>query len=191
MPQSWERTRRTALDAVTALRDLLLDPEAEDRRLIAGYVEAKATLAAAFESLTVSRHGDLSILREHKRRLEEEMVRAFPSVPAQYLKVRGYGDTHARLLAYLTHRQGQHVPAAELRLLTRDAVHTERRARELRDLGFKLDAQHSSGRDVYVLSDTPPDINAAARELVRRNVLADRELGAIRATDLLHRAGLG
>lgn len=191
MPPSWDRTRQDALDAITALRDLLLDPDADDRRLIAGYVEAKGALASAFEAFAVSRHGDVEIMRDHKRRIEERMTREFAAVPRKYLRVRGYGDTHARLLAYLVHHQNQEVPAAELRLLTRDAVHTERRTRELRDLGFKLDALHTSGRDVYVLRDANPDISTAARELVRRNILADRDLSGAHATELLHEAGLG
>ena len=191
MKPSWARSRAAALDAVMLLREVLEDESADTRRRISGYIEAKNALAAAFEALAVLEHADPSVMANHKRRLEATMSRDFSVLPDKYLRVRGFGDTHARLLAYLTHNLDQDVPAAELRLLTRDAVHTERRTRELRDLGFKLDASHIGGRDVYRLRDEEPDLAEAARLLVRRNLLAADELNALQATELLHQAGLG
>ena len=67
--------------------------------------------------------------------------------------------------------------ADELRLLTGDAVHTERRARELRDLGLQIETFSSGGLSIYVLKNGTPDLAAGARATAARNIRNDKALG--------------
>ena len=152
---------------------------------IAGYLEAKRELAEAFEALLVSKFVDRTVITATKRQIEAEMRKGDPLAPPQYLKVRGYGEVHARLLSYLVGMAGQAVSASELRMLTGDAVHTERRARELRDLGYHLEAKHAGGSDVYVLESLEPDLGAAAAYLVKKNITEDRGISKARAAELI------
>jgi hypothetical protein len=191
MADNWTKLRAAALDSVGTLHELLGDSTVDDRRLILGYLEAKRTLAAAFAAFSVAEYEDKSVMENAKRAIEHKMASRYPGVPRKYLKVKGYGESHTHLLAYLVRRVGIEVVSAELRMLTGDAVHTERRTRELRDLGFKLDARHMAGSDVYVLGSLEPDLDAAAAYLVSRNVRADKSLSKAEATEILRIAGLG
>jgi hypothetical protein len=185
MTQNWSKLRAASLDSVTVLRDVLADPAAEDRRLVAAYLETKRLLAAAFEARAAAMYGDRSALDGVRTAIEREMDLAYPSVPASYRKVRGFGTVHARLFAYLSERVGIEVSAAELRMLTGDAVHTERRARELRDLGIHLVARVSGGADTYVLHGTSPDVATAAPALIAKNIRGQRQLDTAEASRLL------
>jgi hypothetical protein len=190
MAQNWTRLRALASDSVATLSELLADGETDDRRLVSGYLEAKRVLAAAFEAFAVERYSDSTVLETAKATIEREMTRLYPALPAKYLKVRGYGEAHARLLAYLSQRVGTDVSAGELRMLTGDAVHTERRARELRDLGYALDARHVADADVYVLQSTEPDLALACADLVAKNIKGDKSLSKDEAASLLRSEGL-
>jgi hypothetical protein len=190
MPQNWTRLRASASDSVATLSELLADGGTDDRRLVLGYLEAKRVLAAAFEAFAVERYADSAVLENAKAAIEREMARLYPAVPAKYLKVRGYGEVHARLLAYLSQRAGTDVSAGELRMLTGDAVHTERRARELRDLGYALDARHVAETDVYVLQSNDPDLAAVCAYLVAKNIKGDKSLTKDEAAELLRSEGL-
>ena len=125
-----------------------------------------------------------------KKDIEQQMREGYPRLPAKYLKVRGFGKSHARLVAYLVRSAGNEVSASELRMLTGDAVHTERRARELRDLGFALEAKHTGGTDVYLLRSAEPDVAAGAAIQVAQNIRGDRSLSQAQAAGLLRSAGL-
>jgi len=189
MPATWRGRRPTALDAVERLRQLLSEGDAEDRRLVVAYLDAKRVLASAFESFAVERYSDPTVLEETKRRVEAQMRASYGHMSARYLRVRGFGTSHAILIAYLARSVGTEVSSAELRMLTGDAVHTERRARELRDLGYDLEARHTGGTDVYVLRSREADAKAGAAMLVARNIREDRGLSADQRGEMLRRMG--
>ena len=111
MTETWTRLRASALDAVGALKELLADPGAEDRRLVAGYLEAKQALAHAFEAFAVEKYADVSVLEGVRKDIEQQMRESYPRLPAKYLKVRGFGKSHARLVAYLVRSSGNEVSA--------------------------------------------------------------------------------
>jgi hypothetical protein len=190
MTGTWSKQRVTALDSVATLGELLADSGAEDRRLVLAYLEAKHLLAEAFEAFAVEKYADPTVLEEVKKALEPVMRQAYPRAPDKYLRVRGFVEVHARLLAYLVPRAGCDVSAAELRMLTADAVHTERRARDLRDLGFQLDARSTAGSDVYVLRSPVPDTVAGAALLVAKNIRTDKSISPERVAELLDDLGL-
>jgi len=190
MTESWTRLRAAALDSLATLTDLLGDPATDDRRLVSGYLETKMLLAAAFEALAGEKYTDPTVLDSAKTVVESAMRSLYPDLPVKYLRVRGFGTVHARLLAYLARRVMSDVSAGELRMLTGDAVHTERRTRELRDLGFQLDARHTSGSDVYVLRSNEPDPVAGAATLVAKNIREDRSISKTEALAILRAARL-
>jgi hypothetical protein len=92
---------------------------------------------------------------------------------------------HPILFAYLARHIGEPVTASRLRLLTGDQVHTERRLRELRDLGLPLDSEQYADDDQYVLRSVTPDVDAAALYQAQHNVKRDRELDSRQRSQFL------
>ncbi|MUU70537.1 hypothetical protein [Pseudarthrobacter sp. GA104] len=188
---NWKQERHAAQEEVEALAVLLRDEDTTDRRLIAGYLEAKRVLARAFEQLAVEKYSDNSHLESAKIMIEHAMRSTFTQIPEKYLRVSGFSRVHAMLLAYLVPRVGTAVYADELRMLTGDAVHTERRARDLRDLGFALLASDHPGGQAYTLVDSVPAAQTAAVILIHRNIRQDKTLSENSRARLLRLAGIG
>ncbi len=187
----WSRLRPEAVRALRILSDLMEDAESEPERTLAAYLDAKARLAHAFQALALEQ---LSNPEEQFHRavaaIESQMRVSYDGVvPESLLAVRGFGTVHRQLFAYLSRRVGTAVSAGELRVITADAVHTERRVRELRDLGFDVVATHASGSDTYELKSSHPDVNQGALQLVRRNIKESRALDAETRGQLLHAIG--
>jgi hypothetical protein len=185
-PETWAQLRAEALASLRVLVSLL-DSEKSQPRLIEGYLESKRLLAEAFQALLRDRIRErVGLLDSVKVRIEEGMRSSFGGViPNRYLRVRGYVSPHRELFAYLSLFVGKPVPAAVLRIITADAVHTERRTRELRDLGLQLDAVKTGGMDVYTLRSVDPDLEAAARVVIGHNLKSDKDLDPHRRQRLL------
>lgn len=192
MPANWPRLRVKAAQSTELLAALFAEPSVDDERLLWAYLETKAALAEAMQALALEQLSDpVGLMDKAKLAIERQMANAYADLlPAQYLHVSGFGRVHETLLAYLARRVGRDVDAAELRVITADAVHTERRVRELRDLGLPIIAGHAGGRDTYVLESLEPDTSAAARELVRKNVLGDRRITVDAKAALLSAVGI-
>lgn len=174
---------------MTILAELLADETASDRRLISGYLEAKRSLAKAYEDFARQTYGDAAILESVKATIEHAMRMTYGQVPEKYLRVTGFGRVHAMLLAYLVPRVGTDVYADELRMLTGDAVHTERRARDLRDLGFVLDTVDHPRGQVYRLRDAVPAVDRGAAVQLQQNIRSDKRLSPFDKRALLESAG--
>ena len=133
------------------------------------------------------------ILPSTLRGIEHRMRALFDErVPVRYLVPYAYGGVHPVLLGYLIAHVGAWVPASHLRVLTGDQVHTERRVRELRDVGFDI-VWESGGRQVtnYRLVSPEPDIDFAARFQLEHRIKADRSLSATGKMLSLLQAELG
>lgn len=156
-------------------------------RLVDAYVETRQGLARDFRELAVFMVDDANArLDAVKSEITRGMVEKFGgAIPASDLVVKGYGETHAVLLAYICRRSGQPVPASRLRVLVGDQIHTERRVRDLRDLGFGIAWKSVAGENRYVLSSDQPDVEVAANAQVIRNLKADRRLSSARRGELL------
>jgi hypothetical protein len=147
-------------------------------RLLIAYVETRRELAKNFRELA------RSVLLRASERMNEtraeiatHMRSQFAGVvPDRLLQVRGYATVHALLLEYLASHRGKPVAASRLRVLVGDQVHTERRVRELRDLGFAVTWKRVAGEDQYVLDSTDPDLDQAARSQLALNIRADKQL---------------
>ena len=154
-------------------------PEVEFERLLEGYLEARRSLAKQF--CLVAQHyllrGD-SLLETTRKRIEKQMAELFGTrVPEKYLVVHGYKSVQPILLQYLAQHVGNPVRSSKLRVLTADQTHTERRVRDLRDLGFQVEWKKVADDDQYVLKSVEPDLHAAALLQVRKNIKDDKKLG--------------
>jgi hypothetical protein len=135
------------------------------------YLQTKMTLAREFAELARADLKDqLGILDETIQAIEEELSKTVgDGAPGNCVKLPGFKSIHAVLLAYLWRNRGKSVPSSKLRLLTADQVHTERRVRELRDLGFVITWRRESGQNCYRMEAVAPQIAAAAEKQLRRN----------------------
>jgi hypothetical protein len=172
-------TRSEALESARLLVELLSDEHGSTERILAGYLEAKARLSVWMYQLAVEQvKPAVDRLEEVKAEVEKRMALYADRIPEQYLRIRGFGRTHALIYAMLWLNQGKPVTADRLRVLTADAVHTERRTRELRELGLTIDAAQPGGQDAYLLRSRTPDVDAGAREQVRQNLMEAKNLPA-------------
>jgi hypothetical protein len=162
-------------------------PEPDFDRLLVAYGEARRELAKSFRELASS------LLVRASERLDQacadiqrRMRKSFSDlVPERLLEVRGYASVHAVLLEYLAGHVAQPVPASRLRVLVGDQVHTERRVRELRDLGFAITWKKVAGEDQYVLQSDRPNLDVGARSQLALRIRADKRLSRAQRASLL------
>jgi hypothetical protein len=173
------RKSRDILQLFTELVSSQIDrPEAEFERLLDGYLEARRSLAKQF-SLVAQRYllRDGTLLETARKRIEERMIELLRGrIPDKYLVVHGYTSVQPILLQYLAQHVGEPVRSSKLRILTGDQIHTERRVRDLRDLGFEVEWKNVADEDQYVLKSVEPDLDAAAILQVRKNIREDKKL---------------
>ena len=136
--------------------------------LIDRYLDFKAMSAKALRVIT-----DEQLARDEwaldgvLERLESELrSRLAGDGSARVVVIKRYGHTHRKLYEYLWLHQRAPVSAMRLRTLTGDQVHTERRVRELRDIGLRIVAVKRSGQNVYELVDDHFNIDVALQRFV-------------------------
>jgi hypothetical protein len=173
------RKSRDSLELFTELVRSQIDrPEVEFERLLDGYLEARRSLAKQF--CVVAQHyllRDNTLLDTTRKRIQERMTKLFGGrVPERYLIVRGYTSVQPILLQYLAQHVGSPVRSSKLRVLTGDQIHTERRMRDLRELGFEVEWKKVADEDQYVLKSAEADLDAAAAQQVRKNIRDDKKL---------------
>jgi len=162
-------------------------PEVEFERLLDGYLEVRRSLAKQF-CLVSQRYllrGD-SLLETTRKRIEHRMTERYGTlVPEKYRVVHGYTSVQPILLEYLAQHAGNAVRSSKLRVLTGDQIHTERRVRDLRDLGFQVEWRKVSDDDQYILASVEPDLDAAATLQLRKNIKDDKRLAKTERERLL------
>ncbi|MGW4489758.1 hypothetical protein ACWEOE_38730 [Amycolatopsis sp. NPDC004368] len=171
----WNRLR---IDATAALKELLEQLEAGDsaQDVFDAYLRAKPLTAEAMQA-RMRRHlpERCETFHDLRQRLGAEIIRRYEDfIPDRYLRVPYGSRTHEELFSVFFEHRGMPVPAAKLRIVTADSVHTERRTRELRELGLDIDATKANGEDVYALCSLEIDIDKI-RSIVRNNVEKDKK----------------
>jgi hypothetical protein len=83
------------------------------------------------------------------------------------------------------------VPVSRLRAIVGDQVHTERRVRELRDLGFHVTWRKVGDEDHYSLPSLEQDLDAAARFQLEHRIKNDAAINATQKMLLLLQAEVG
>jgi hypothetical protein len=188
MTQAWSNLRIQSLDAVRQLANVLADNEAADSTLIAAYIEAKSALVLAFAKLAQERYADCSALDDTVK-VVEAALNVFSDIPDRYRKMRNYSASHRILLAYLVRNVGRPVPFAILKMVNREQSETARRTRELRTLGFDIEAVHTGGQDSYTLKVLNPDISLAVRQQIAHQIREDKSIPRGQRDSLLQQYG--
>lgn len=185
----WPPERTRALKSTAVLVEVLGDPDVDDGRLMAAYLEAKLTLADCFEMFAREKYGDPGPLESLRSMVAGQIEFRFPFLPEPLVQVRRFGPVHQRIFNYLVQQVGRDVSGSDLRTLAGDAVHTERRARELRDVGMRLATRATAGRSIYVLESASPDLRLAAWLQASRAVRAAVGMSEADREGLLARLG--
>jgi hypothetical protein len=162
--------------------------EVEFERLLDGYLDARRSLSRQF-CLVAQRYllRDDSLLETTRKNIEERMRALFGQhVPEKYLVVHGYTSVQPIILQYLAQHVGSPVRSSKLRILTGDQIHTERRVRDLRDLGFEVEYRKVSDDDQYLLKSLQPDLDVAAALQVRKNIKDDKKISTAEKERLLN-----
>ena len=148
----------------------------------ANIYQAKRALALSFQQMSLAVvPRDQFKLADVKAAVSEEMRRLFSGrVDSGLFVIRRYTTPHPDLYALLASRAGEEVPGWRLRLLSGDKIHTERRTRELRDLGLSVDVSGSDEDSTYCLKSLVPNLRYGAAFQLRES--------AVKATRLSRQA---
>ncbi|MBD3009162.1 hypothetical protein [Streptomyces sp. 5-10] len=179
---------RLQADTVHALRALLGQVEngQSPQDLFDSYLYAKPVMAEAMQArMRMNLPDKCDTFHRMRERLADEITRRYGQrIPEKYLRVPYFSRTHEELFSVLHQRLGESVPAPLLRVVTADSVHTERRTRELRELGFDIDATKENGGDVYTLRSLEMDLEMIP-SIVKNNVQRDKKLPKSESNRLL------
>ncbi|MFF2640741.1 hypothetical protein ACFVUB_12940 [Streptomyces niveus] len=181
---SWQHLKP---DSVHALQTLLMtiESDAPPGDLFETYVWSKSVLAKAMRArLEMHLPPECPTFWELRDRVAEAIMRKFgQSIPLKYLKVPYKSSVHIALFAILLEKIGEPVESAMLRVVTEDSVHTERRMRELRELGFDITPIEMRGIDFYKLGSL--NINETLiPAIVKNNIRKDKGISAETRRDL-------
>lgn len=144
-----------------------------DEGLADEYNRLRRSLASSFQSMSLAAVPRSEFrLTDVKAAVSEEMRGLFSGrVDSSLFSIRGYTTPHPDLYSVLAQRAGESVPGWRLRLLSGDKLHTERRTRELRDLGLQISVLEQEDDSVYVLEKLQPDLIFAAAFQLRKNAM--------------------
>ncbi|MCX5596523.1 hypothetical protein OOK29_00015 [Streptomyces phaeochromogenes] len=169
-------------DAEHALSHLLseISAHSDPQSLFEAYTYAKDITARAIQArMLMHLPSESPQFRSLHARVQQRMRSHYKeTIPERLLGAPYGGKTHERLFSLLHESLARPVPAAMLRIVTGDDVHTERRARELRELGLDVDWYEVEGINVYELRSLDLDfdmIPAIVRNKVRQTKSLSKE----------------
>ncbi|MEU6786996.1 hypothetical protein ABZ912_48065 [Nonomuraea angiospora] len=158
--------------------------------LLDSYLYAKKLLAESMQAfIRIGIEERNETFHDLRKQLHEEIRRRYDGrVPEKYLKVPYGSRVHEELFTLLLQRRGTHVQADLLRVVTADSVHTERRIRELRELGMDIHSSNENGHDVYTLRSL--DIDTSFIPTIVGNLIKkDKRLPEARRQALFNEIG--
>ncbi|MEV0971239.1 hypothetical protein [Microtetraspora glauca] len=169
----WSRLRPELLDAYSTLIDQLRE-SASHQDLLDAYLAAKRVSAIAYQALLRANIPKQDTAWQTVRQtLDYEMDREYAHVLPDWARKIPYNSrTHQELFSLLAERLGEPVPADYLRVIAADAVHAERRVRELRELGLPVVTAKVAEADTYTLGSLDLDksyIHSIARNTIKSN----------------------
>lgn len=186
----WNRLRA---DAEHALSTLLTEIREHDhpQSLFDAYAYAKDIAARAIRSrmlmhLPDENHRFNSMHAEIQRELH---LRYAAVVPQNLLTTPYRGETHERIFSLLEESFGRPVPAAMVRIVTGDSVHTERRARELREIGMDVVSYELDEIDVYELRSFDLNLDRLP-SIVKNNIRKSQAYKRPEKQRILRNAGI-
>lgn len=142
-----------------------------DEDLAHEYNRLRRALAASFQAMSMDAVPRAQYrLDDVKRAVEGEMRRLYEGrIDSKFFPIRRYSSPHPDIYALLAARVGESVPGWRIRLLSGDKVHTERRTRELRDLGLSIEVWGDDDESMYRLTSLEPNLRYAAAFQLREN----------------------
>ncbi|MFC4500463.1 MULTISPECIES: hypothetical protein [Streptomyces] len=151
--EAWRSLKPTSGYAVRELRSAFESEDASPDDLIDAYLFAKRQLAQSMQALLLSQlPPECPEFAELRASIQAEMKNRYADlIPERFLKVPYGSKVHELLFMILLRSLGKRVDSDRLRLATRDNVHTERRTRELRELGFSIATSEDDGSQYYTL----------------------------------------
>ncbi|MFD8468408.1 hypothetical protein ACFV10_25270 [Streptomyces cyaneofuscatus] len=186
----WKRLKP---DAEHALRMLLseIPDHATPQSLFEAYTYAKDIAARAMQSRML---GDLPPENNQFKLLRAEIKQEMDSqykgtIPPNLLRIPYSGKTHEYLFSLLQKNLAQPVQAAMLRIVTADNVHTERRARELRELGLDVHWYDIEEISVYELRSLDIDFEMIPA-IIRNNARKNKSMTKEQKQLILRNAGI-
>ncbi|MEV5602941.1 hypothetical protein AB0L33_16020 [Streptomyces sp. NPDC052299] len=158
---AWERLKPNTHFAVGQLADLIADDNGSADAVFGAYMVAKKDLARSMQELLRSTlPPSRPAFEELRSRISQSLQERFGDrVPQKYLAVPYDTVANQDLFGLLHEHLGQPVETTVLRAVNADDIHTERRIRELREMGLRLEAAKRDGVGYYVLKslDLDPD----------------------------------
>lgn len=173
LEEQWNHLRPNLLDAYSILVEQLKG-STSNQDLLDAYLAAKRLSATAYQALLRANIPDQDTAWQTVRHtLAYEMDREYGHVLPDWARKIPYNSrTHQELFSLLAERLGQPVPGDYLRVVTADAVHAERRVRELRELGLPVVPAKVAEADTYTLRSLEIDksyIHSIATNTVKAN----------------------
>ncbi|MEU1172776.1 hypothetical protein ACWECC_22135 [Streptomyces microflavus] len=190
-PESeWKRLKPDAEHALGVLLSEIPD-HATPQSLFEAYTYAKDIAARAMQSRML---GDLPTENKKFKSLHAEIKQEMESrykdaIPANLLRTPYSGKTHEHLFSLLQKHLAQPVHAAMLRIVTADNVHTERRARELRELGLDVHWYDIEEISVYELRSLDIDFEMIPA-IIRNNARKNKSMAKDKKQTILRNAGI-
>ncbi|MGW6519177.1 MULTISPECIES: hypothetical protein [unclassified Streptomyces] len=155
----WRSLKPTSAYAVRELSSAFEREDASPDALIDAYLFAKRQLAQSMQALLLSQlPSHCPEFAELRACIQAEMENRYADrIPERFLKVLYGSKVHELLFMILLRSLGKPVDSDKLRLATRDNIHTERRTRELRELGFNIATSEADGSQYYTLANLEID----------------------------------
>jgi len=181
----WNNLKEVTKLAVGHLLDQL-QSETSTQDLLDSYLYAKRLLAESMQAfIRVGLTESSETFNDLREQIQAAIDRRYAGrIPDRYLKVPYGSRVHEELFAILLQRQGIPVQAALLRVVTGDSVHTERRVRELRELGLDVQTSKESGYDYYTLGSLNVDMSFVP-VIVANLIKRDSGLSPVQKQNLL------
>ncbi|WP_438303210.1 hypothetical protein ACSHXN_14475 [Streptomyces sp. HUAS TT11] len=169
----WHRLRPATTHAVHVLLEQLENSEATEQGILDAYLYAKRLLAESTQALLRAGLPErYEPFHEMRSNLEEELRRRYGDrIDSRYLTVPYGSRVHEQLFTVLVQHLGEPVTADYLRVVTADSVHAERRTRELRELGLRVESKKVNSGDVYILASLELDFNLIPA-VIKNNIRA-------------------
>ncbi|MFJ6501876.1 hypothetical protein [Streptomyces sp. NPDC091879] len=186
----WRTLQPNAEHAIRTLLSKVVSHESP-LELFEAYAYAKEVAArAVWARMEMHLPAENSTFRALHAKIHEKLQMEYGGVvPAKLLKVPYGGRTHERLFTLLQEKIGQAVPAEILRITTQDAVHTERRTRELRELGLDVIWYERDEVRVYELRNLELNLSRLPA-IVRNNIRKDQYLTENEKKEFLRKSGI-
>lgn len=176
--QVWKSLKPSSAYAVRELSSAFESEDSTPDDLIDAYLFAKRQLSQSMQALLLSQlPAECREFTELRDRIETEMKdRYADKIPERFLKVPYGSSVHELLFMILLQALGKPVDSDRLRVVTGDKTHSERRARELRELGFNVTTSEKDGSQFYTLVDLEIDYTKVP-ELISKVIHKSKALG--------------